>query len=239
MIPKNQRMVTITFLGRLKPARRVKMFVENIKKADHIENIGRPPNKNRFMLRVKENLSGNRPLPSKILSFCASLFLEFLSYPGLFAASKSARPFLSRSAQFTRIFLLCSIFTFLGTGKGLAWVNGNFTAGLTGWTTSFSTTGGWTGVNCTPPSATVVNAGTPSAVGTGVAPNTNGQLPDHPACSPDALQLYSSRGDDNHQDWARVEQTDVVPTNGDTCLSFWFAGVFESHHYDLGQTANN
>ncbi|MGH7441381.1 MAG: hypothetical protein ACREKE_01770, partial [bacterium] len=48
--------------------------------------------------------------------------------------------------------------------------------------------------------------------------------------------LYSARGDANNQDWARIEQTDTVPTNGDTCLSFWFAAVMEDHHYETGQS---
>ncbi len=85
----------------------------------------------------------------------------------------------------------------------------------------------------------MVNATTASAVGTGVAPNTDGLLPDHPACSPDAVQLWPSHGDANHGDWVQIEQTDTVPTNGDTCFTFYFAGVFENYHYLQGETANN
>lgn len=128
-------------------------------------------------------------------------------------------------------------FVFLGFCPALAWVNPNFTAGLSGWTASTSTAGGWVGAGCNPPSVTVVNAGTTSAAGVGVAPDTDALLPDHPACSPDSVQLYSSRGDSNNLDWAQIQQSDIVPTNGNTCLNFWFAGVFDSHHNDTGDTA--
>ncbi len=129
------------------------------------------------------------------------------------------------------------VFFFSSIEAGRAWVNPGFTAGLTGWTTSFANPGLANG--CANPSATVVNATTASAVGTGVAPNTDGLLPDHPACSPDAVQLWPSHGESNHGDWVQIEQTDTVPTNGDTCFSFWFAGVFENFHYLQGETTNN
>lgn len=140
------------------------------------------------------------------------------------------------SLTWKKIIFLAIIFVLWGTSTTFAWVNPNFTAGLTGWTTALSTTGGWVGAGCNPPSVTIVNGATLSAVGAGVAPNTDGLLLDHPACSQDAAQLFSSRGDSDNLDWAQIEQSDIVPTNGNTCLNFWFAGVFESHHYDAGDT---
>ncbi len=144
--------------------------------------------------------------------------------------------FFQRPLKFLAILVLSGSWGVAGIGTGWAWVNPSFTAGLTGWTTSVSTAGGWVPDGCAPPSVTVVNATTATAVGVGVAPNTDALLPDHPACSADAVQLYSSRGDSNNLDWAQIEQTDTVPTNGNTCLTFWFAGVFESHHYLTGDT---
>ncbi|HVZ81067.1 MAG TPA: DUF11 domain-containing protein [bacterium] len=107
----------------------------------------------------------------------------------------------------------------------LAWVNGDFeTCNLTGWTTS---TNSGANLACGPPTA--------SSVPVGWAPLSNNMLPmvHGGNC---AAQLYSARGDENHQDWARIQQTDVVPSDGRTCLSFWFAAVFEDHHYEVGQS---
>ncbi len=156
---------------------------------------------------------------------------------GIPAPPKKSISFSSTWVGRVKIIFLYFIFIFLwGTERGSAWVNPGFTAGLAGWQTSVSTAGGWVPDGCAAPSATVVNAGTPSAMGMGIAPNTDALLPNHPACSPDAAQLFSSRGDSNNLDWAQIEQTDIVPTNGNTCLNFWFAGVFESHHYETGDT---
>jgi uncharacterized repeat protein (TIGR01451 family) len=110
------------------------------------------------------------------------------------------------------------------------WPNPCFN-GTAGWTATYSTVGGWTGAGCAPPAATSVSGGT--------APNTAGGLSKIPpnGCCSTAVQIYSSRGDSNNEDWAQIEETSTVPTNGDTCLTFWFAGVFESHHYLTGDTA--
>ncbi len=162
--------------------------------------------------------------------------------PSLFSGSKSnsfgflqGQPILERNSSLR--FVLFLILFLASTGIGRAWTNGNFTAGLTGWTTSFANPGLANG--CTNPSATVVNATTVSAKGAGVVPNSDGLLPNHPACSPDAVQLWPSHGEANHGDWVQIQQTDTVPTNGNTCFTFWFAGVFENYHYLQGQTANN
>ncbi len=167
----------------------------------------------------------------------AVLFPPFLS-KGVGRASSPIDPVQKyRSYPGWTVFLSAMLLLGGTAPAAWAWVNPNFTGGLTGWTVSTSTTGGWAGAGCNPPSVAVVNATTASASGTGVAPDTAGLLPDHPACSQDAVQLYSSRGDSNNLDWAQIEQSDIVPTNGNTCLNFWFAGVFDSHHADTGDTA--
>lgn len=107
----------------------------------------------------------------------------------------------------------------------MAWVNGDFeTCSLTGWTAS---TNSGANLTCGPPTATSVSVGW--------APLSNNMLPmvHSGNC---AAQLYSARGDTNHVDWARIEQSDVVPSDGRTCLSFWFAAVFEDHHYEINQS---
>ena len=122
--------------------------------------------------------------------------------------------------------LLLTLIFFIGaSGTSLAWVNGDFeTCNLTGWTTSTNSGGA---LVCGPPTATSVTSGW--------APLSNSML-NMVHGGNCAAQLYSARGDTNHVDWARIEQTDVVPTNGNDCLSFWFAAVFEDHHYEIGQS---
>src|SRR5258708_7063871 len=124
-----------------------------------------------------------------------------------------------------KLFALHSLTFLAGVNAAFAWVNPGFETGtLTGWT---ATTGTGPNIVCAPPSASVVAPG--------IALDSNG--PSAPAglnmvhTGNFAAQLFSARGDDNHQDWARIEQTDTVPTNGQCCLSFWFAAVFEDHHY--------
>ncbi len=131
--------------------------------------------------------------------------------------------------RLARTLFLAALFILGGTRSSWAWVNPGFETGnLTGWTATTGN-GGGLATGCGNPAVTVVPVGT--------APNSAGGLPVVHSGNY-AVQLYSSRGDDNHLDWARVEQTDTVPVTGGTCLSFWFAGVFESHHYDVGETAN-
>ncbi len=131
--------------------------------------------------------------------------------------------------RLARTLFLAALFILGGTRSAGAWVNPGFETGnLTGWTATTGN-GGGLAAGCGNPAVTVVPVGT--------APNTAGGLSVVHSGNY-AVQLYSSRGDNNHLDWARVEQTDTVPATGGTCLSFWFAGVFESHHYDVGQTAN-
>lgn len=132
-------------------------------------------------------------------------------------------------SQIPKIGFLITILTILLfldlPGKALAWINGDFEmCNLTGWTSS---TNSGPNLACGPP--------TTSSVSVGWAPLSNNMLPmvHGGNC---AAQLYSARGDTNHVDWARIEQTDVVPSNGNYCLSFWFAAVFEDHHYEIGQS---
>lgn len=127
--------------------------------------------------------------------------------------------------RWTRILSHSAFMALTGLSPSLAWVNGNFeTCSLTGWTSS---TNSGPNLACGPPTAL--------SVPIGWAPLSNGMLPMvHTGNC--AAQIYSARGDDNHVDWARIQQTDVVPTNGNTCLSFWFAAVFEDHHDQIGQS---
>ena len=138
-------------------------------------------------------------------------------------------PYSRSGTRLGKLVLGAFLFIFAETPGAWAWVNPGFETGnLTGWTATTGN-GGGLAAGCGNPAVTVVPVGT--------APDSAGGLPVVHSGNY-AVQLYSSRGDDNHLDWARVEQTDTVPLTGGTCLSFWFAGVFESHHYDVGQTAN-
>ena len=130
-----------------------------------------------------------------------------------------------RSWKFALLFLMLLI---LGTAPAFAWVNPGFETGtLTGWTTA---TGSGAAVVCAPPSVTVVPPGAaPDSVGP-LAPAGLNQV--HTGNY--AAQLFSARGDNGHADWAQISQSDTVPTDGTCCLSFWFAGVFEDHHYLSG-----
>src|SRR5580658_4690861 len=122
---------------------------------------------------------------------------------------------------------------YLLSPKSYAWVNPSFETGtLAGWTTA---TGNAGALACGNPTASIVN------VGGGPAPDSVGPLT--PAGLPlvgagngnYAVQLYSSRGDPNFEDWAQVWQSDTVPTNGQCCLSFWIAAVLEDYHYTQEQ----
>ena len=146
---------------------------------------------------------------------------------------KSGGPVPTGRPHTAEKFFFLSLFVFLAALPARAWVNPNFASGLTGWTTSVSTAGGWVGSGCNSPSINVV----PGGPWGNFAPNSDNLLPNHPNCSSTAVQLFSSRGDSNNLDWASIQQTDTIPTNGNTCLNFWFAGVFESHHNDTGDTA--
>ncbi len=133
----------------------------------------------------------------------------------------------------SRTFLLPLLFTASGFSSAQAWVNPGFETGnLTGWTTAIAS---GPNVVCAPPSVTVVPVG--------VAPDSAGPLA--PAglnqvhTGNYAAQLFSARGDNNHADWAQIYQTDTVPTDGTCCLSFWFAAVFEDHHYLQGDLAGD
>ena len=113
------------------------------------------------------------------------------------------------------------------------WFNPGFeNGGISPWTVSTHT-----GSNVTQ---------TPRAglVTPGAAPHTQGTICAAPAVclnrvhnGASAVELFSGRGDNTgHVDWARIEQTDVVPSDGNTCLSFWFAAVLSGKHYLSGET---
>ena len=46
-----------------------------------------------------------------------------------------------------------------------------------------------------------------------------------------SAMLDSGRGDNPVRDYAQIQQADTVPSNGNTCLSFWFAAVLSGYHY--------
>lgn len=121
--------------------------------------------------------------------------------------------------------------------SALAWVNPGFETGnLTGWTTSTGSAGG---LACGNPTASVVSTTTlqsalPGISPDSIGPNTPGGLPMVQSGNY-AVQLFSSHGDSNFEDFARICQTDTVPTNGSCCLSFWIAAILEDYHYTQEQ----
>src|SRR5579871_6195069 len=125
----------------------------------------------------------------------------------------------------------------LAPASVLAWVNPGFEAGnLTGWTTSSGNAGS---LACGNPTVSVVSTTTLQAALPGISPDSTG--PNTPGGLPMvqsgtyAVQLFSSHGDPNYEDYARICQTDTVPTNGSCCLSFWIASVLEDYHYTQEQ----
>jgi len=119
----------------------------------------------------------------------------------------------------------------------LAWVNPGFETGnLTGWTASSGNAGS---LACGNPTVSVVSTTTLQAALPGISPDSTG--PNTPGGLPMvqsgnyAVQLFSSHGDPNYEDYARVCQTDTVPTNGNCCLSFWIASMLEDYHYTQEQ----
>jgi uncharacterized repeat protein (TIGR01451 family) len=196
------------------------------------------PLENRFSFPSKNHaLSGSKflgpnpfthslPLPPPVpqKSLLVSAHDPSSPTPGFKIITSHYGPILWRALRPLLPALLC----LLGwAGQAWGWVNGDFEdCNLTGWTVS---TNSGAALACGPPTATSVT--------TGWAPLSNSML-NMVHGGNCAAQLYSARGDSNNQDWARIEQTDTVPTNGDTCLSFWFAAVFEDHHYEIGQSAD-
>src|ERR1035438_4114038 len=114
-------------------------------------------------------------------------------------------------------------------GEAYGWVNPSFETGtLAGWTTSTGSAGG---LACGNPTASIVNVGGGAAPDS-VGPLTPGGLPLVGAGNGNyAVQLFSSHGDPNFEDFAQVCQSDTVPTNGQCCLSFWIAALLEDYHY--------
>lgn len=145
-----------------------------------------------------------------------------------------------KTAKTLLSFFLSSFFL-ASASYAQVWPNGCFTNGLTDWTSVVNagvsaTAGGVNGVggnaDCVGQVTQVTNATVyPGQTAPGLAPNSNGLLSMVPPGQTTAVQLFSGHGDANHDDWARVCQTTTVPTNGNTCLSFDLAGVFENYHY--------
>ncbi len=152
--------------------------------------------------------------------------------------------------HFTFLIILSFILFASSHAKAQVWPNGCFTSGLTDWSSvvnagTNATAGGLNGVggtgNCVGQVLQVTNATVyPGQTAPGFAPNSNGLLPMVPPGQTTAVQLFSGHGDQNHSDWARVCQTTTVPTNGNTCLNFLLAGVFENYHFNNpGQRADD
>ncbi len=139
---------------------------------------------------------------------------------------------------FFSFMVVFSLSLFLPSGA-LAWVNTGFETGDTsGWTIQ-------TGTGTYPSSAPYVNV-----VGPGAALLTNGTAFGNPAICPApticlnqvnsgnyAAVLYSGWGDEYHEDWSSIQQTDTVPAN-QTVLTVWFAAVLEGYHYLTEDTSS-
>src|SRR5581483_5587352 len=121
-------------------------------------------------------------------------------------------------------FISLPIFILFCVSPAFAWVNSDFETGtLAGWTVTYGS-----------------GAPTASVVTSGAAPNTNGTLCPAPSICLNMVhngtysaQIYSSSGDIGHADWARIEQSDVVPA-ATPWISFWFAAVLSGAHYLSG-----
>ncbi len=124
------------------------------------------------------------------------------------------------SGPFFMVCVLCFFFQLRYSYAQQVWPNGCFTDdNLTDWTSSINV---GPNVICNP----AVNVVVP-----GIAPNSNGLLNMVPPGQTNSVQLFSGRGDANHEDYAQVCSTTTVPTNGMCCLQFLVAGIFENYHY--------
>lgn len=112
----------------------------------------------------------------------------------------------------------------LPAANGMGWTNPGFETGdFTSWTTTIQTrmpvgTAAYPAVSIATPgiafhavSLNMVHGGTYAA------------------------KLYSGYGDTMHYDYARVEQSDIVPASK-PCISLWFAAVLSTDHYNQGQS---
>jgi|GEM_PF-1385606 len=161
--------------------------------------------------------------------------------------------FCSRTTAHLKVFVIVLLYLSLASqASSQVWPNGCFTNNLTNWTSVVNagvsaTSGGLNGTNnvsgsagdCTGQVMQVTNGSVyPGQTAPGFAPNSNGRLTMVPPGQTTAVQLFSGHGDRNHTDWARVCQTITVPTNGNTCLDFDLAGVFEDYHYNQQNDRN-
>ena len=132
------------------------------------------------------------------------------------------------------VFILFLLFVFQGRPLW-AWNNGNFATGdLTGWIVATVTPVPSNSSGGCLPSVTVVGNPAGPAIDT-----LAGQLLNVPLGSTYACQLFSGLGDEFHEDYAQVSQSDTVPGGGNSTIAFSFAGVFENFHYAQGQTSED
>lgn len=108
-------------------------------------------------------------------------------------------------------------------GCAWAWINPGFETGdLTGWDVSFRAF-----ATLPPskyyPSATIATPGIATYSGGLNAVHSGGY----------SGMLYSGYSEPDHWDYARIEQEDAVSASA-PCLSIWFAGVLNTHHFDSG-----
>jgi uncharacterized repeat protein (TIGR01451 family) len=135
-----------------------------------------------------------------------------------------------KTANFTtvKLFVFTALLSIISINVFAGFVNPAFETGtLAGWTSAIGY------------GSNVVQMPRVEVMLPGIAPHTTGTL-----CAGGclnevhsenySLRLFSGRGDAGGgapQDWARVEQNDIVPTNGNACLSFWYAMVLTNKHY--------
>jgi len=122
--------------------------------------------------------------------------------------------FTTKLSRNLTVLLIFMAFLSLGSFEPCrAWVNQGFETGnIAGWTATF-------GLGL--PTASVVAPGPALFTNNGLNMVHSGNY---------ACQLFSSSGDSNHLDWARIEQSDTVPL-ATPWISFWFAAVLNGAHY--------
>lgn len=191
---------------------------------------------NRFSFFGK-SITSNEMLFSLLNTLC-SLPQEIFGNISPFKSINAPLGSKKRFQQALYILVLSLVMGMAGIGAGWAqeWPNACFNSNLTNWeavTHIGPNAAAGTGGDCGGDVEVVTNATVyPGQAAPGTAPNSNGLLPMVPLGQTDAVQLFSGHGDAGPDDWARVCQTATVPTNGNTCLSFDLAAIFENYHYE-------